>query len=77
MFSGAMYGHTLLHVYRYYMYLLVLKFICTVKSLSHLECPEGKVFMQCGTACPLTCSNQHDVTVCTLQCVAGKPYVYS
>ena len=44
--------------------------------LSYLECPEGKVFMECGTAYPLTCDNKHDVTVCTLQCVAGKSFAY-
>ena len=44
--------------------------------LSCLECPEGKVFTECGTACPLTCENKDDVIACTLQCVAGKSCVY-
>ena len=42
-------------------------------SVGGEECPEGKVYRQCGTACPLTCENKDDdVIPCTLQCVPGK-----
>ena len=36
------------------------------------ECPEGKVYNECGTACPLTCDNKDDDIICTKQCVAGE-----
>ena len=39
---------------------------------SEEECPEGKIYKQCGTACPLTCENKDDVVTCTQQCVAGS-----
>ena len=35
-------------------------------------CPEGKVYQQCGTACPLTCENKDDDIICTKQCVQGR-----
>ena len=36
------------------------------------ECPEGKIYKECGTACPLTCENKDDDIICTKQCVPGK-----
>ena len=36
------------------------------------ECPAGKVFLDCGTACPTTCENKDDLQSCTLQCVKGN-----
>ena len=42
---------------------------CPVKDQ---ECPEGKVYNECGTACPLTCDNKDDVIICTKQCVPGE-----
>ena len=35
------------------------------------QCPEGKIYKQCGSACPLTCENKDDVITCTQQCVPG------
>ena len=35
------------------------------------ECTDGKVWNQCGTACPTTCDNLGEAVMCTLQCVAG------
>ena len=32
---------------------------------------EGKVYMECGTACPRTCDNP-SLLICTKQCVDGK-----
>ena len=34
------------------------------------ECPEGQVFNECGSACPLTCDDPPPF--CTFQCVRGK-----
>ena len=34
-------------------------------------CQAGRVFNQCGTACPLTCDNRDNPPFCTRQCVAG------
>ena len=31
----------------------------------------GKVYMDCGTACPRTCDNPSPF-ICTLQCVEGR-----
>ena len=42
---------------------------CPVKDQ---ECPEGKIYNECGTACPVTCENKDDFTFCTHQCVAGE-----
>ncbi len=36
------------------------------------QCPEGKVFQECGTACPKTCDNKDELTFCTKQCVQGE-----
>ncbi len=36
------------------------------------QCPEGKVFQECGTACPKTCDNKDEPTFCTKQCVQGE-----
>ena len=41
---------------------------CPVKE----ECPEGKVYDGCGSACPLTCENKDDDIICTKQCVPGE-----
>ena len=41
---------------------------CPVKE----ECPEGMVYKECGTACPTTCDNKDELTICTFQCVAGE-----
>ena len=41
--------------------------VCPFKE----ECPEGMVYQECGTACPLTCENKDDVIICSTQCVAG------
>ena len=35
------------------------------------NCPEGKVYKTCGTACPQTCDNLGEQLVCTRQCVEG------
>ncbi len=36
------------------------------------QCPEGKVYQECGTACPKTCDNKDELTFCTRQCVQGE-----
>ena len=37
-----------------------------------LQCPSGKIFKSCGTACPLTCDNYKEPPqFCTKQCVRG------
>ena len=46
---------------------------CPVKE----ECPEGMVYKECGTACPTTCDNKDELTICTFQCVAGETKVSS
>ena len=33
-------------------------------------CTGGKVFQECGTACPATCDDQP--LICTFQCVTGE-----
>ena len=43
--------------------------VCPVKEE---ECPEGMVYRECGTGCPLTCDNKDDVIICSLQCVPGE-----
>ena len=35
------------------------------------QCPEGKVYSTCGTACPRTCDNLGQIIPCTRQCVIG------
>eukprot|EP00118_Oscarella_pearsei_P014831 m.129828 g.129828 ORF g.129828 m.129828 type:complete len:324 (+) comp37990_c0_seq12:119-1090(+) len=34
------------------------------------ECPDGKEYQECGSACPLTCG-QPDLDLCSLVCVSG------
>ena len=34
------------------------------------ECPKGKIFNNCGTACPKTCEDKNP-SFCTFQCVTG------
>mmetsp|Transcript_6147 Transcript_6147/g.10645 ORF Transcript_6147/g.10645 Transcript_6147/m.10645 type:complete len:225 (-) Transcript_6147:49-723(-) len=35
-------------------------------------CPTGFVFLECGTACPVTCSNYGDVAdICIKMCISG------
>ena len=36
------------------------------------ECPNGKVYKECGTACPTTCANKDKLLGCPLVCVPGK-----
>ena len=38
------------------------------------DCPPGKEYQECGTACPLNCTNKDELLICTKQCVQG---VYS
>ena len=40
------------------------------ESVTDKECPKGKVFHECGSACPKTCENKNPL-FCTLQCVRG------
>lgn len=49
---------------------LQLFFYPSVVPTTHQQCPEGEVFNECGTACPLTCDAPH-MMPCTRQCVRG------
>ena len=43
-----------------------------LSPFSHADmCSGGKVWSDCGTACPTTCDNYNTTVVCTLQCVRG------
>ena len=42
-----------------------------LEECSTQECPPGKEYTECGTACPLTCDNYGEPLPCTLQCVQG------
>lgn len=35
------------------------------------RCPGGKVFLRCGSACPLTCDSPEEIFECTANCVSG------
>ena len=44
--------------------------LCHAVSDNQPECKGGSVYMQCGTACPVTCDNfKQAPTLCTRQCV--------
>ena len=46
---------------------------CPAEQPEHkCQWPEGRVYQECGTACPLTCDNKDDNITCTKQCVPGK-----
>ena len=36
------------------------------------QCPEGMVYRQCGSACPVTCENKDEDVNCVAVCVTGK-----
>jgi hypothetical protein len=41
------------------------------KDVATDVCTGGKIFNECGTACPLTCENVGEDVLCTQQCVQG------
>ncbi|XP_077312559.1 chymotrypsin inhibitor-like [Lithobates pipiens] len=52
--------------------LIGVSFILThAGPVADTECPPNQEYQQCGTACPLTCSNVNKLQMCTLQCVPG------
>ncbi|XP_078046671.1 chymotrypsin inhibitor-like [Augochlora pura] len=50
--------------------LLLAAFVMISITNGHRVCPFNEVWNDCGTACPLTCTDP-EPRPCTMQCVAG------
>ena len=44
----------------------------TNTTLVEDQCPEGMIYRECGSACPVTCDNKDEVINCISVCVPGK-----